>query len=202
MRYPSNVTLDSVILHSLDARKDGSGFRPSNALLPFSSDRDLTNYLTTHIRQSLKHTAAKAARFTCKDEVEAFEVCDAMQGNRTSLLDGSRTLAEKLYRIMCDDGRIKPGVLAFCFYRDSDISADERRLGLLKIDLGKVFRAKTLLDAAGNEIISLEVDQDALTTTRERLHKSAFIRTLTPRAPDYDMILLDRQSRPGRDEEG
>jgi nucleoid-associated protein YejK len=202
MRYPTSVTLDSVVLHSLDARADGPGFRPSKALLPFGSDRDLTSYLTTHIRQSLNHTAAKAAKFSDQGEVEAFQLCDAMHEDRLSLLEGSTRLAERLFEIMVRDGRIKPGVVAFCFYRDSEAATDERRLALLKIDLGKVFRTKTLVDDAGNEIISLEVDRDALTTTRERLHKSAFVRKLAPRAPDYDLILLDRQSRPGRDEEG
>jgi hypothetical protein len=202
MRYPKSVTLEAVILHSLDAREDGTGYRPSTALLPFHSDRDLTNYLSTHIRQSLNYSAAKAAKFTCKDNREAFEICEAMHGNRTTLLDGSRSLAEKLYGIMVKDGRIAPGVLAFCFYQDTDDVTEERYLALLKIDLGKVFRTKTLRDADGNEIISLEVDQDALTTTRERLHKSAFIRPLNPRAIDYDMILLDRQARASRDEEG
>jgi hypothetical protein len=196
MRYPDSLSLDAVVLHSLDNRPATKQLRRSSALLPLDEDPQLTTYLTTHIQRSLNDTAAQAARFRAMDPDTVSGVCEALHGDTIPLVDGSRILAEKLFSIMENDGRIKPGVLAVCFYQAALASATERSLALLKIDLGEMVRTKFIQDAQGNEIVGLEVDHGALATTREGLQKAAFIRALSPRHLDYDMILLDRQVRP------
>jgi hypothetical protein len=196
MRYPADLTLDAVVIHSLDNRQETRQLRLSNGLLPLGEDPQLSRYLKTHIQHSLNDATAHAARFRAVEPGTVSGVCDALHGNGLPLIDGSRSLAELLFAVIEKDGRIKPGVLAVCFYQATLAAAPERYLALLKIDLGEVVRTKLIQDAQGNEIVSLEVGHEALATTREGLQKAAFIRSLSPRHSDYDMILLDRQVRP------
>ena len=63
MRYPTDLSLDAVVLHSLDNRPETRQLRLSNGLLPLGEDPQLSRYLNTHIQHSLNNVSAQAARF-------------------------------------------------------------------------------------------------------------------------------------------
>ncbi len=191
MRYATDIQLEQLVVHILDPRRpDGKVL--SERTCPLGDNQRLVDYFVTHIENSLQDTTTRAARFTAQDEESAFEVCKALLDGDLDLVSGSTQLAEKLYGIIAGDQRISPGNLAACFYRAGNRPQVSHYLGLLKLDPSPVFRTKTERDAQGNLYVSFEIQSDVLPTTRERLHKCAFVRPLDVQS-DYDLLLLDRQ---------
>jgi hypothetical protein len=98
---------------------------------------------------------------------------------------------------MAKDGRISAGDLAVCTYRATNHPNLPYYLALLKIDPTEVLRHKTVENDEGQRYVDFEFTTDVLPTARERLQKCAFIQPLAPRL-EYDMMLLDRQTGPGK----
>lgn len=193
MRDATDIQLDQLIVHILDPKRP-DGFVLSECTIPLDGNQRLIDYFVAHIQNSLKDSAAKAARFVVMDNEVVSGICKALLDDRLDLVEGSRQLAQKLYKIIADDGRIKACDLAVCFYRAENQHSMSRYLALLKIDPSEVFRHKKERDPQGNLYVNYEIEAEVMPTTREKLQKCAFIQQLEPR-PDYDMMLLDRQKR-------
>ena len=94
-------------------------------------------------------------------------------------------------------------VLVVCFYTARNYPRIKRFLAILKLEPADGFRPVTVYEN-GVTLIRLEVVENVVPSTGERLLKSAFIQ---PRPvgvaagsyQDYDLMVLDRQ-KPGRDE--
>jgi hypothetical protein len=67
-----------------------------------------------------------------------------------------------------------------------------RYLALLNIEPSEVFRHEPRTNQNGKTYIGFKIEKDAMPTTREKLQKCAFIRSIAPRL-EYDMILLDKK---------
>jgi hypothetical protein len=193
MRYATDIQLDQLIVHMLDPWHP-DGFVLSERTLPLDREQHLADYFVAHIQNSLQDPAARAARFAALDDEAAPGVCKALLDGSLNLVEGSRRLAQRLYEIIAGDRRISAGDLAVCTYRAGNRPHVPRYLALLKIDPSEVFRHKTERDPQGNLYVSFEIETDVMPTTREKLQKCAFVQPLDPR-PEYDMMLLDRQTR-------
>ena len=191
MRYASNIQLDQIIVHILDPRRP-DGFVLSERAIPLERNQRLVEYFVSHIQNSLKDSTSSAACFVSLDDNMTSKVCRALLDGNLDLVAGSKKLAERLYKIIKRDERIKAGDLAVCFYRAGNRPNVPRYLALLKIDPSEVFRHKTEQDPLGKRYVNFEIETNVMPTTREKLQKCAFIQSLDPRQ-EYDMILLDRQ---------
>lgn len=189
MRDATNIQIQEIIIHILEPR--GQGLVLSDMTLPLVGNQELNDYFTRHIQGSLLESITKAARFRNINPAQPSGICHAMLSGETNLVDGSRNLAQILYQILENDQRISPADLGICFYQAENYP-ERRFLAILKIDPSQVFR-HVVRQENGNLYIGYEVDREAI--TNERLQKSVFIQSLEPRHPDFDMLLMDRQSR-------
>jgi hypothetical protein len=166
----------------------------SERTIPLKGNQCIVDYFVTHIQNSLKNPTAEAARIIAIDDETVSGICKALLENRLDLVEGSRWLAQELYKIIDKDKRINACDLAVCLYRAENQHSVSRYLALLSIEPSEVFRHKKEHDPQGNLYVNLEIETEVMPTTREKLQKCAFIQGLEPR-PDYDMMLLDRQKR-------
>lgn len=194
MRDAINIHLDQLIVHILDPGRP-NGFVLSERTIPLERNQRLVDYFVAHIQNSLKDPTAKAACFIAMNDKAVSGICKALLDGHLDLVKGSRKLAQQLYAIITSDKRIKACDLAVCFYQAENQHSVSRYLALLKIDPSEVFRHKTEYDPQGNQYVNFEIETEVMPTTRERLQKCAFVQQLEPRSPDYDMMLLDRQTR-------
>jgi hypothetical protein len=189
MRNPKNILIEELVVHSLDSQNNT--LLLSDYPIQLSNSPDIVEYFIRHIRDSLFDPITKAARFRNIIPNQASGICNDILSGRSSLLEGSKILAELIFNIMERDRRISPADLAICLYIDPEV-LDNRFLAILLMDRSPVFEHKITRDESGN--VKININQVTNVFTQERLRKSAFIRTLEPRNPDYDMLLLDRQS--------
>ncbi|HZS90170.1 MAG TPA: nucleoid-associated protein [Chloroflexota bacterium] len=194
MRYATDIEVERAIVHIVDPRQ-----RPvlSERALPLEANARLATYFADHIGASLRDSIARAARFVDLDTGIAATLCAGVFADRTCFVEVSRKLAIHLHDIVNGDGRIAAGDLAVCIYRARDGSGVADYLALLKIDPSEVLLHKTVHDDQGNLYVDFDFQANVLPTARERLQKCAFVRPLRPRPP-YDMMVLDRQSGPGK----
>ncbi len=188
MRNIKKVQIDEMFVHILDNRKPE--LIPSDFPIQFGGNQALMDYFTGHISSSLSDTSAKAARFKNINPNEASGICEEILSGKTTLAAGSKCLAQLLFDIIKKDQRISPADMAVCLYKDAD-EPNESYLAILKIDPSEVFQH--VITRKNRKVsITYQVNNDAL--TKEKLQKCAFIQTLDPRNPEFDMLLLDRQT--------
>ena len=192
MRYASDIQLEQMIVHILDPKRKVL----SERTLPLVGNDELRDFFADHIKNSLKHAQARAAKFKVLDSNLTSGICKGMIDGSVDFVQGSRNLADRLYDIITPDDRISAGDLVVCSYRANGMAGEQPFLALLKIDPSEVFRHAEMKDAEGKVYVGFELEKEVMPTTRERLQKCAFIRPLDPRPADYDMMLLDRQLRP------
>jgi hypothetical protein len=189
MRDALNITIQKMIIHILEPT--GQGLILSDVELPLAANQELAVYFARHIQGSLSELYTRAARFRNINPIQASGICHALLSNQTSMVDGSRSLAQALYQILQNDHRISPADLGVCFYR-ADNYPGRQFLAILKVDPSQTFR-HVVRQVDGHQYVSFESEKKAF--TNERLQKSAFIQPLEPRHPDFDMLLMDRQVR-------
>jgi nucleoid-associated protein YejK len=196
VRYARTIQIDRLIVHILDNRPPGRLFL-SQRELPLEGSPEIVNYFSSHIKNSLKDPAAKAAEFRKEDADRrrasppiAEGICRAILSGTKDLVSGSVELATALHNIISKDQRISPGDLAFCLYKLDD--HPQSFLAIMKLDPSSVYRHITEKDADGRIFVSFKLEEEVMPTTREKLQKCAFI---LPKVPtlSYDMLLLDRQ---------
>lgn len=187
MRDCEGIYIEQIIVHIVDAR--GTGFVPSQRELPLDDNEELREYFTSHIRTSIRHGSATAARFRSIRAGETSGLCASLHNESMSLIQASQGIAERLFEILEKDRRTKGADLAVCFYRAENYR--HRFLALLKVDPSQVFQHQIETDDEGRKFVNYVLEPRAF--TNEKLQKCAFIRPLNPRHSEYDMILLDRQ---------
>ena len=190
MRDAANITIDELIIHILEPQ--GQGLVLSTIPVPIQKNEALLEYFSSHILTSLKDAGIKAAKFRNINPDQASGVCREMLRGETTLLDGSRRLAQELYDILERDRRITPGDMAVCFFKAQNYPYT-RFLAIMKVDPSHIFRHTIQQDKRGNTYVSFETMTQAF--TNEKLQKCVFIQPLEPRHPEFDMLLLDRQRR-------
>ena len=100
MRYATDIQLDQLIVHILNPWQP-NGFVLSERTLPLDSNQRLVDYFAAHIQNSLQDPAAKAARFVALDGEAVSGICKVLLNGGLDMVEGSRLLAERLYRGAC-----------------------------------------------------------------------------------------------------
>lgn len=196
MRNATNILLNQAIVHIVNPGQP-NGLVLSERSLPLAENEPLVEYFVAHVRNSLRDSSASAARFGAIEPGNTANICSELLTTQSDFINGSRSLAERLYDIMARDKRITGGSLVVCLYHSPDFPMVPAFLALLKIDPSQAFRPKVERDANGKLLVNFDIEADVMPSAREKLQKCAFIQPLNPRL-EYDMILLDRQAR--RDE--
>src|SRR6266700_289959 len=187
MREVEKVELERAILHQVEA--GSSGLRMSGRELPLSASPKLGEFLAGHIRNGLKDSQTRAAKWP--PQVASAEVpatCQALLDGSLDLITASQRLATALQAAIGDDQRIARGALAVALYRDAaagELEA-EHYVALVKLDPSDVFRPEWHTDENGMRYLSVSELPDALPTLRERLQKCAFVRMMRP-GEDYHL---------------
>lgn len=190
MRDATNITIQELIVHILDPQAQGLVL--SGVPIPLEISPNLVDYFSSHILNSLKDPGIKAARFRNINPQQPSGICRGILRGEVPLVEGSQRLAGELYSNLERDRRITPGDLAVCLFQAENYPYT-RFLGIMKVDPAQIFRHVILKDKRGNTYVSFETMSEAFTS--EKLQKCAFIQPLEPRHPEFDMLLLDRQSR-------
>ncbi|MBS0206776.1 MAG: nucleoid-associated protein [Planctomycetes bacterium] len=185
MRGSTDITIVRAIVHGINPHI-ANGVTLSDVCLPITAAHPIAKFLSNHIENGLGDHALRAARFV--NPANSFVI-----GHPRDFVPLSRQLATKLQGLMAKDKRISTGALVLCSFKaklDGQILAN---LAVLKLDQGDAFKTATAKDRKGRTYVTLDKIADVMPTTRERLQKCAFIRPLTPRPADYDLLVLDRQ---------
>src|SRR6267142_6382005 len=116
MRYMTDIQLSQLIVHIIDPWQT-NGFVLSERTLPLENQQPLAEYFVTHIQHCLQDSATLVARFVALENEGVSGICKAMLVGGLDLVDGSRQLAERLYRTLRQDKRISVGDLAVGLYQ-------------------------------------------------------------------------------------
>lgn len=193
MRNPGEVHIEKLIIHVIDPHR--GNFVLSQREVPLVEGDRLSHFFAEHIRNSLRDPVARAAAFTTAEQTTS-GICKAMLEGQLDLIGGSRLLAERLCDVVRSRRNISPGVLVVCYYTDSSQPSIARYLGLLKMDLLEVFRNYVEYDeVTGERYVRPKLENDILPTEQERLQKCAFIRPFSSQRIEFNMMMLDRQTR-------
>ncbi|MEA5511800.1 nucleoid-associated protein [Crocosphaera sp. UHCC 0190] len=199
MRDSTGIKIKQLIVHSINSRET-NGLTLSERCIPLDHPGDLTqrliDYFVKHIENSLQDPATKAARFKTEtfNDAKVPGICRLLLQERFDLVLGSQKIAKSLKDIIDRDKRISLCNLVMCTYQAQNYK-NQKFIALMKIDPSDVFRQKIEVDEQNRRYVSFEIENDVMPTTKEKLQKCAFIKSLNPRPEDYDMILLDRQIR-------
>lgn len=195
MRNPQTIEVAEVILHILDSRQNQ--LQLSEIPIPQGQgDPRIFEYFRSRIDESARDAGARPARFQDLDGDSA-SVCRGILDGGPGLVQGSQKLAAKLFDILRKNRSIAPGNLAVCRYRGTENGTTEDCLALLKIDPTEALRPVVTEDQAGHRYVTLDIETEVFPTLGERLQKCALIRKLDPRPEDFDLLLIDRQTRTG-----
>lgn len=190
MRDATNITIRELIIHILDPQAQGLVL--SNTPIPLEASSNLVEYFSRHILNSLRDPGIKSARFRNINPQQPSGVCRDILRGELPLVEGSQHLASELYANLERDRRITSGDLAVCIFQAENYPYTSF-LGIMKVDPAQIFRHVIRKDAQGHTYVTFETMSEAFTS--EKLQKCAFIQPLEPRHPEFDMLLLDRQSR-------
>lgn len=193
MRDIEKIGLEWAILHQVEAGP--SGLRTSSRELPLDDSPKLAEFLAGHIRNGLKDSQTRAAKWLPSETVAPVPAaCKDLLGGTPDLITPSHQLATALHAAIGDDQRIARGALAVCVYRDAAASdaVAEHFIALVKLDPSDVFQPTWQTDESGLSYLSVTELPDALPTLHERLQKCAFVRATRP-GDEYQLLVLDRQ---------
>ena len=202
MRSSQGITVHEAVVHLITPAKGEMTLSSAVLSLNGTGTTKIGEYLAAHVENGLHDAAARTARFRrAQDESRLLPVCTKLVDEKTPLLPGSREIAAQLRD--ASDKRVSNGALVVCFYTARNYPRIKRFLAILKLEPADGFRPVTVYEN-GVTLIRLEVVENVVPSTGERLLKSAFIQ---PRPvgvaagsyQDYDLMVLDRQ-KPGRDE--
>ena len=197
MRDATGITVNRAIVHIVDHR---TGSEPvlSEAEIPLDAHQKLQEYFRDQITNVLHDPPTCAAKFTPGSAHGTSTYCYQILASPTDgacFIDSSQRLAQQLFLVM--DKRITPGSLAVCIY-DATNYPGLHFLALLKIDPSETFVQRIGQDSAGKRIVSFDLRDDVIPTTREKLHKAALLKPKDVQE-SYDLLLLDRQVVPAAD---
>lgn len=183
MRNYTDVRVQRAALHVV-APKAG---RLRLTETPLDLDNGVGKFLAEHVVGALADERAKSAKFIVMGDDRASGLCRRILASGTQFVEHSGLLAGLLYAASEGDDRVSDGSLVVLRCR----SAEERFIAMLKLDPSNQYRTVEDEDAQGRPRNRMELETGILPSARERLLKTALVRSVG--ADDYDMLLLDRQ---------
>jgi hypothetical protein len=201
MRNATDPHLVEAILHQVQPRSGATGPTLSDIPLTVADQPDeVRAFLRHHIEKGLNDPRAVASRFKGQDLDVAMTAASLLR--RDSFVEASQELADRLFAIAEEDGRIPDGTIVFALYVDhpladgQEIPDEALRAAILKLDPSSQFRSTATTNPEGQKQVRFRQVTGVLPSVRERLQKSAFFRTYAPDL-DYQLIVLDRQTAGG-----
>lgn len=213
MRNLKNVVLVQMIIHILDCNKikgeeiavtaeENANDRTiySNCPIDLLENTNIRNYFQNRIVEISEDETAGSAVIEKKAKVEIVSQYNQIISHTQSgkFVSASQKMGERLHKMMIEDHRIVPGVIAICLFKASRYSG-ELLLALLKLDITRAFVVTRKRQGAKNYwVVSLQDFENALPTAGERLQKAVIIRK--SKKQEWQMLVLDRQvgKRDGR----
>ena len=197
MRNPQSIEVEELILHILDSKN--KRLQLSEIPIPKTGDPRIFEYFRSRIEDAAGDGSARPAKFQSLASYSASICLDLLKTSATgapALVNGSQLLAIKLFGLLLKNRSIAPGDLAVCRYRATEDEVTESYLAILKIDPTEALRPIVKEDTTGLKYVTFDIETDVFPTLGERVQKCALVRTLDPRPPEFDLLLLDRQARP------
>ena len=181
---PPEISIPRAILHLTEP--DGRGFEPS--LQPFVPDEDVARFLAGHIEKSLKDSSLRTCAFV--DPIPSSIggwLTVAAASDDEGFVELTTKIAKQLHTVMEGNRSISDGSLVVASYRvGNDV---EPSLALLKMDPGPGFATES---TDGTNTITKRGSM--LPSTRERLHKCAFVEP-SPDGPTLTVLDLQRDGK-------
>lgn len=196
MRHVTEVEMNRAILHLAAPNKRGL-LTLSERELPLRPGR-VHDFIHGHIEKALQDPSARAASFQVADATggRISGWChQALSGTAEEFIQSSRRIAQSMHDHMTQNRNISDAMLAIVAYTGTESNTVSRSqyLALCKLDPGEGFTPVQREDEEGRPYVDLEVEEDILPTTGERLQKAAFVRS------DYDqryqLLVVDLQGR-------
>ncbi|MFY9825253.1 MAG: nucleoid-associated protein [Thermoanaerobaculia bacterium] len=195
------IRIVEVILQRVDSGQD---LEPSRRPLPRDqTPPEIFAYFQKHIANSLSSQNLGAASFTSLADPVA-KVCGSILSApekqiQTVLTEALGILAKKLQPLLPKRRDPAQGTricdLAVCVYEEEGDGASARRLALLKLDPAEGYRVEPRQDENGLTYYTMVYETEMLPTPKNELQKAAFVRPLAPRPADFDLSILDKESR-------
>lgn len=190
MRDVQELAIERSILHLVAPK--GRGLVVSERELPLA-DNPVAAFFEGHLLRGLRDSQTRAANFVTISAGRPAGWIQRLFSQPDEFLDLSRRIARRLHDVMAQDARVSDGTLAVITYSGLNDGVRTEFVSLLKLDPTDAFRPVTRTDQSGLTYVDLEIEHDIMPTTRERLHKSAFVRS-ADESIDYHLLVLDRQT--------
>lgn len=190
------IRIAEVILQRVDPSEE---LKLSERPLPPDTAPEIFDYFRDHISNSLRSQNLGTARFLNLDDPVA-DACRGLlsaEGKRVpSALAKSLGILAKRLRPLLPKRRDPRCDLAVCIYEmEAGDGISERRLALLKLDPSEGYRVEVKKDEKGLTFYTMVYETEMLPTPKNELQKCAFVRSLQPRPGDFDLSVLDKESR-------
>ncbi len=150
---------------------------------------EVDRYLLSYFGAARSSSRKRAAIFTGG---EVSDRCSSALASGEALLEASQLLAKRLFALVSGDMRISLSVLLMCAFDDPEEGA---QIGVFKLDPSDGLRPKVHEDRGGVTVVEFEITKDVMPTSREALQKSAIIPDASSSSSEYDLFVVDSQSR-------
>jgi hypothetical protein len=193
LRNLQNVIVTQAIAHILEPK--AKNITISDLCIPLQENPDLSDYFAEHIKLSSQELMARAAQFSGIESDKPSGICLSMLRDDNFFVEGSKQLADQLYRAMQKTEKISDGDLVVCRYMVGNAQQDEF-LAIIKLDPVGAFRnIQRVDDQTGKTLVDLRVDPFIFPKSTNILQKGAYIeRSRDPAgAEQLGILLLDKQ---------
>jgi nucleoid-associated protein YejK len=194
MRDFHDVKILRGVTHVVAPRSPQLLLQLSEAELPLG--QGVGDILAAHVDMGLHDVQAKAATFVARRDDDACGILERLLSSRPRLVDLSRQLAQRLYRIAERDARVTDGTLAVLLCEATTSNGNSARFpSILKLDPSAKLRTVTDTEPTTHKLrVRYEVDSATLPSRHEKIQKCAFVREID-QAAEYEMLVVDRQRR-------
>ncbi|HYF81736.1 MAG TPA: nucleoid-associated protein [Clostridia bacterium] len=185
----NTVNIKKLIMHVLDNRKHE--LTQSDAVIELDSEDEFIDYITNHIKKSVKHSKRLAAKFRKPEENLAKAQFEKVFENNYNFIAVSKELARLLYIPMSSNTTINPADLVICLYENE---MDEQIVCLLLLDYKKNYFHKEITLPDGSKKVTYSGDITSFPPTGSGLKKCCFVKKYVE-GDVYDLLVVDRKHK-------
>lgn len=186
MTVRSNMKIKRMTVNAIDLDKNKA--RVSDKIFPIEDNNEIIeNFFISHFMETRSGRSTKSCRFIDDDatvKTKVYRYVDNM--NDDEFIKLSNELTENLFNIMKNSTSTSSGTY-FVFDLETD---KEECIFLIKLDP----REGVQMDY---ETLTLQVLEDILPDSNDRVHKCAIIRYNKQEDQDTDLFVMDKQQREG-----
>ena len=184
----NEIVIEEIIVHILGPSR--LGLVKSDECLDQGENPKAFEIIKENILKILRSEKTRKAKFIDRKANLSSGICDDAIRNPQNFVAASQKLADKLYAILKGNSNITECDLVVCLFHDAK-HPKRRFIAILK--LGLTYGLRNKVDIQGNNRI---ISFDSLHSfTFETLQKAAVV-SLYEASSEYDLILVDFQTRP------